>query len=65
MPVTTLFIYLSTVLNYVVHPESGITMLFDNTANNYEQFGEENVVKSSYQHTGTSCSYFAKLTKPS
>ena len=53
MPVATLFIYLSTVVNYVVQPESGITMLFDKTANNYEQLGEQNVVKSSYQHTGT------------
>ena len=49
---------LSTILNNIVKPESGVTILF-NTVNSLEQCGQQNVVQYCFHQLGTSCSFFA------
>ena len=39
--------HLSTILNNIVEPESGVTILF-NIVDNYEQCGQQNIVQSCF-----------------
>ena len=47
-----------TVLNSIVTPDSGSTMLF-NIVNSPEQCGQQNTVQYCFRQLGTSCSFFA------
>ena len=49
---------LLTVLDNIVEPESGVTILF-NTVNSQEQCGQQNIVQYCFHQLGTSCSFFA------
>ena len=49
---------LLTVLNSIVTPDSGLTMLF-NVVNSQEQCEQQNIVQYCFHQLGTSCSFFA------
>ena len=51
--------HLSTILNNIVEPESGVTILF-NIVDNCEQYGQQNIVQSCFhQH----CNYLIVFSR--
>jgi hypothetical protein len=46
--------HLSTILNNIVEPESGVTILF-NIVDNCEQYGQQNIVQACFQQHGVFC----------
>jgi hypothetical protein len=54
---------LSTILNHVVEPESGVTILF-NIVDSYEQCGQQNIVQSCFHQYCINLSVFCRVEKP-
>ena len=53
----TVLYRLLTILNNIVKPESGVTILF-NTVNSLGQCGQQNIVQYCFHQLGTSCSFW-------
>ena len=54
--------HLSTILNNVVEPESGVTILF-NIVDSYEQCGQQNIVQSCFHQYCINLSVFTRVCK--
>ena len=52
--------HLSTILNNVVEPESGVTVLF-NIVDSYEQCGQQNIVQSCFHQYCINLSVFTRV----
>ena len=52
--------HLSTILNNVVEPESGVTILF-NIVDSYEQCGQQNIVQSCFHQYCINLSVFTHV----
>ena len=52
--------HLSTILNNVVEPESGVTILF-NVVDSYEQCGQQNIVQSCFHQYCINLSVFTRV----
>jgi hypothetical protein len=52
--------HLSTILNNVVEPESGVTIMF-NIVDSYEQCGQQNIVQSCFHQYCINLSVFTRV----